>query len=151
MLAGKGAPIPIARARRRKRSGNTISRALGWWLIEEILGGRVTPPEASAVNRLMHTLLQLGPAPEEDERALQEVALRGLLMQASRHAAKRSGAGPPRSSTRKRSPSSAAGRPYSKATLTTASSHCDSGIESETRATCPRSVTKRTVSEAISA
>ena len=55
-------------------------RALGWWLIEEILGGRVTPPEASAVNRMMHTLLQLGPAPEEDERALQEVALRGLLM-----------------------------------------------------------------------
>ena len=55
-------------------------RSLGWWLIEETLAGRVTPPEASAVNRMMHTLLQLGPAPEADERALQEVALRGLLM-----------------------------------------------------------------------
>ena len=55
-------------------------RALGWWLIEEILAGRVTPPEASAVNRMMHTLLQLGPASEEDERSLQETALRGLLM-----------------------------------------------------------------------
>ncbi|MCY3506221.1 MAG: hypothetical protein OXH41_08665 [Chloroflexi bacterium] len=55
-------------------------RALGWWLIEETLAGRVTPPEASAVNRMMHTLLQLGPTPEADELALQEVALRGLLM-----------------------------------------------------------------------
>ena len=55
-------------------------RGLGWWLIEETLAGRVTPPEASAVNRMMHTLLQLGPTPEADERALQEVALRGLLM-----------------------------------------------------------------------
>ena len=55
-------------------------RALGWWLIEQVLAGRVTPPEASAVNRMMHTLLQLGPTPEADERALQEVALRGLLM-----------------------------------------------------------------------
>ena len=55
-------------------------RALGWWLIEATLAGRVTPPEASAVNRMMHTLLQLGPAPEADERALREVALRGLLM-----------------------------------------------------------------------
>lgn len=55
-------------------------RALGWWLIEETLAGRVTPPEASAVNRMMHTLLQLGPAPEAEDRALQEVALRGLLM-----------------------------------------------------------------------
>ena len=55
-------------------------RALGWWLIEEILSGRVTPPAASAVNRMMHTLLQLGPTPEADDLALQEVALRGLLM-----------------------------------------------------------------------
>ncbi len=55
-------------------------RALGWWLIEEALAGRITPPEVSAVNRMMHTILQLGPAPESDERALQEVALRGLLM-----------------------------------------------------------------------
>ncbi len=55
-------------------------RGLGWWLIEETLAGRVTPPEASAVNRMMHTLLQLGPAPEAEDRALQEVALRGLLM-----------------------------------------------------------------------
>ena len=55
-------------------------RTLGWWLIEETLAGRVTPPEASAVNRMMHTLLQLGPTPEADELALQEVALRGLLM-----------------------------------------------------------------------
>ena len=55
-------------------------RGLGWWLIEEILSGRVTPPEASAVTRLMHTLLQLGPAPDDEERALEEVALRGLLM-----------------------------------------------------------------------
>lgn len=55
-------------------------RALGWWLIEETLAGRVTPPEASAVNRMMHTLLQLGPTPEADDLALQEVALRGLLM-----------------------------------------------------------------------
>ncbi len=55
-------------------------RGLGWWLIEETLAGRVTPPEASAVNRMMHTLLQLGPTPEAEERALQEVALRGLLM-----------------------------------------------------------------------
>ena len=55
-------------------------RALGWWVIEETLAGRVTPPEASAVNRLMHTLQQLGPTPEADDLALQEVALRGLLM-----------------------------------------------------------------------
>ena len=55
-------------------------RALGWWLIEETLAGRVTPPETSAINRMMHTLLQLGPTPEADELALQEVALRGLLM-----------------------------------------------------------------------
>lgn len=55
-------------------------RGLGWWLIEETLAGRVTPPEASAVNRMMHTLLQLGPTPEADDLALQEVALRGLLM-----------------------------------------------------------------------
>ena len=55
-------------------------RALGWWLIEETLAGRITPSETSAVNRMMHTLLQLGPAPEADELALQEVALRGLLM-----------------------------------------------------------------------
>ena len=55
-------------------------RALGWWLIEEALAGRITPPTVSAVNRMMHTLLQLGPAPEAEELALQEVALRGLLM-----------------------------------------------------------------------
>ncbi len=55
-------------------------RALGWWLIEETLAGRITPPEASAVNRMMHTLLQLGPTPEADDVALQDVALRGLLM-----------------------------------------------------------------------
>ncbi len=82
-----------AHARHRERGGGTPAvpspvdalrardlRALSWWLIEEILGGRIAPPEASAVNRMMHTLLQLGPSPEADERALQEVALRGLLM-----------------------------------------------------------------------
>ena len=55
-------------------------RTLVWWLIEETLAGRITPPEASVVNRMMHTLLELGPTPEADEQALQEVALRGLLM-----------------------------------------------------------------------
>ncbi len=72
----RGAPPPSPAGAIRERD----LRALGWWLIEETLAGRVTPPEASAVNRMMHTLLQLGPAPEADERALQEVALRGLLM-----------------------------------------------------------------------
>ena len=67
-------PSPVGAIRERDL------RALGWWLIEETLAGRVTPPEASAVNRMMHTLLQLGPTPEADDRALQEVALRGLLM-----------------------------------------------------------------------
>lgn len=67
-------PSPVGAIRERDL------RALGWWLIEETLAGRVTPPEASAVNRMMHTLLQLGPTPEADDLALQEVALRGLLM-----------------------------------------------------------------------
>ena len=67
-------PSPVGAIRERDL------RTLGWWLIEETLAGRVTPPEASAVNRMMHTLLQLGPTPEADELALQEVALRGLLM-----------------------------------------------------------------------
>ena len=72
--AAKAASSPAGAIRERDL------RALGWWLIEEILAGRVTPPAASAVNRMMHTLLQLGPTPEADDLALQEVALRGLLM-----------------------------------------------------------------------
>lgn len=71
---GEQTPSPVTAIREHDL------RALGWWLIEETLAGRITPPEASAVNRMMHTLLQLGPAPEADELALQEVALRGLLM-----------------------------------------------------------------------
>lgn len=72
--APEAAPSPAGAIRERDL------RALGWWLIEEILAGRVTPPAASAVNRMMHTLLQIGPTPEADDLALQEVALRGLLM-----------------------------------------------------------------------
>ena len=72
--AGEPRPSPAGAIRERDL------RTLGWWLIEETLAGRVTPPEASAVNRMMHTLLQLGPTPEADDLALQEVALRGLLM-----------------------------------------------------------------------
>ena len=42
--------------------------------------GAVFQALGGAINRMMHTLLQLGPTPEADELALQEVALRGLLM-----------------------------------------------------------------------
>ena len=72
------APAPPATPLRAVRERDL--RALGWWLIEQTLAGRVSPPEASAVNRMMHTLLQLGPDSEAGERALREVALRGLLM-----------------------------------------------------------------------
>ena len=72
------APAPPAAPLRAVRERDL--RALGWWLIEQTLAGRVSPPEASAVNRMMHTLLQLGPDSEAGERALREVALRGLLM-----------------------------------------------------------------------
>ncbi len=75
--AGGGPPPPPPPSEAvRERDLHTLV----WWLIEETLAGRITPPEASAVNRMMHTLLELGPTPEADEQALQEVALRGLLM-----------------------------------------------------------------------
>ena len=77
---GEGAETPAPSPSPADAVRERDLRTLVWWLIEETLAGRITPPEASAVNRMMHTLLELGPGPEADEQALQEVALRGLLM-----------------------------------------------------------------------
>ena len=78
--AGAGHPPPPPPPPPSEAVRERDLHTLVWWLIEETLAGRITPPEASAVNRMMHTLLELGPTPEADEQALQEVALRGLLM-----------------------------------------------------------------------
>jgi hypothetical protein len=55
-------------------------RALAWWVIAETLGNRIDPPKASVVNAIMRTLSSLGPEPAGEERALEDVVLRGLLM-----------------------------------------------------------------------
>lgn len=55
-------------------------RALSWWLIEEVVAGRVVAPAGGLVASVMRILIALGPEPLSKEQALREAALIGRLM-----------------------------------------------------------------------
>lgn len=55
-------------------------RGLGWWLVGEVLTGRLDVRKGSVAAAIMRILHAAGPDPLADEDALAIVALRGLVM-----------------------------------------------------------------------
>ena len=55
-------------------------RALSWWLIEEVVAGRMVAPAGGLVASVMRILITLGPEPLSKESALREAALIGRVM-----------------------------------------------------------------------
>jgi len=55
-------------------------RALAWWLVEQTVKGTIEMNRASVLGTLLRTLAALGPAPADEDEALAEVELRGVLM-----------------------------------------------------------------------
>lgn len=51
-----------------------------WWALRGLATGHVQPREASAVASLLRVLHALGPEPMDEEEALAEVELRGIIM-----------------------------------------------------------------------
>jgi hypothetical protein len=56
-------------------------RGLAWWLAEAALSGRVQPREAAVLGTLIRVLAALGPSDSDEEEALREIELRGLIAQ----------------------------------------------------------------------
>ncbi len=64
---------PVQRPRERDL------RELGWWLVDQVLAGRVGREQATGVASVMRVLAGLGPDAGDTDAALAEVELRGRI------------------------------------------------------------------------
>lgn len=55
-------------------------RGVAWWVMEHVIRGSLEPRQASVVNALLRVIVSLGPDEMDEEDALKETALRGLIM-----------------------------------------------------------------------
>ena len=55
-------------------------RAVGWWVLDGLVSGEVDPRRAGVIATWMRVMASMGPEPMDQEEALAEVELRGLIM-----------------------------------------------------------------------